>query len=50
MDPDAKFANHAVYPQVIDTVDMKNRIETFREFWDGKHGDIIVQKNVEDTR
>ncbi|MHA2131029.1 MAG: glutamate synthase-related protein [Promethearchaeota archaeon] len=50
MDPDAKFANSSVYPQVIDTVDMKNRIETFREFWDGKHGDIIVQKNVEDTR
>ncbi len=50
MDPDAKFANHALYPKVIDTVDMKNRVETYREFWDGKHGDIIVQKNVEDTR
>ncbi|MHA2035170.1 MAG: FMN-binding glutamate synthase family protein [Promethearchaeota archaeon] len=50
MDPEAKFANHAAYPQVIDTVDMKNRVETFRKFWDGKHGDIIVQKNVEDTR
>ncbi len=50
MDPGSKFANHSVYPQVIDTVDMKNRVETFRKFWDGKHGDIIVQKNVEDTR
>jgi hypothetical protein len=50
MDPQSKFANHSKYPQVIDTVDMKNRVETFREFWDGKHGDIIVQKNVEDTR
>ncbi|MHA2120559.1 MAG: glutamate synthase-related protein [Promethearchaeota archaeon] len=50
MDPDAIFANHSVYPHVIDTVDMKNRVETFREFWDGTHGDIIVQKNVEDTR
>lgn len=29
---------------------MKFRIETYRELWDGKYGDIIVQKNVEDTR
>ena len=50
MDPFAKFANHAVYPKVIDTEDMKFRVKTFREFWDGTHGDIIVQKNVEDTR
>ncbi|MFX1286893.1 MAG: glutamate synthase-related protein, partial [Promethearchaeota archaeon] len=50
MDPYTKFANHAVYPKVIDTEDMKYRIKTFREFWDGTHGDIIVQKNVEDTR
>ncbi len=50
MDPEARFANHAVYPQVIDTQDMKNRVATYREFWDGEHGDIIVQKNVEDTR
>ncbi|MHA2430648.1 MAG: glutamate synthase-related protein [Promethearchaeota archaeon] len=50
MDPYTKFANHAVYPKVIDTEDMKFRINTFREFWDGTHGDIIVQKNVEDTR
>jgi len=50
MDPEAKFGNHSLYPHVIDTVDMKNRVATFRKFWDGKHGDIIVQKNVEDTR
>lgn len=50
MDSDAIFENHALYPKVIDTVDMKNRVETFRRFWDGKYGDIIVQKNVEDTR
>ncbi|MFW9951163.1 MAG: glutamate synthase-related protein [Candidatus Thorarchaeota archaeon] len=50
MDPFAQFANHAVYPQVKDTEDMKNRVKCFREFWDGKHGDIIVQKNIEDTR
>jgi len=50
MDPLAQFANHAVYPRVVDTDDMKYRINAFREFWDGVHGDIIVQKNVEDTR
>lgn len=50
MDPNAQFANHAIFPQVIDTEDMKSRIETYREYWDGVHGDIIVQKNVEDTR
>jgi hypothetical protein len=50
MDPYAQFENHAIYPKVIDTIDMKNRVDIFREYWDGKHGDIIVQKNVEDTR
>ena len=50
MDPYARFSNHTVYPKVIDTQDMKFRIETYRELWDGKYGDIIVQKNVEDTR
>jgi len=50
MDSLAQFANHAVYPKVIDTDDMKYRVNAYREFWDGEHGDIIVQKNVEDTR
>ena len=50
MDPKAKFENSGKYPKVIDTEDMKFRVDTFREFWDGKHGDIIIQKNVEDTR
>lgn len=50
MDPKARFENHAKYPKVIDTEDMKYRVNAYREFWDGKHGDIIVQKNVEDTR
>ena len=50
MDEHAKFANHSVYPKVIDTEDMKSRIFTYRELWDEKYGDIIVQKNVEDTR
>jgi len=50
MDPLAQFANHAVYPRVVETDDMKYRVNAYREFWDGEHGDIIVQKNVEDTR
>ncbi|MFX1375221.1 MAG: glutamate synthase-related protein [Promethearchaeota archaeon] len=50
MDPYSKFVNHALYPKVIDTEDMKNRVKKYKEFWDGKYGDIIVQKNVEDTR
>jgi len=50
MDPNATFENSRVYPKVVDTEDMKSRVETFREYWDGQHGDIIVQKNVEDTR
>ncbi|MFX1258113.1 MAG: glutamate synthase-related protein [Promethearchaeota archaeon] len=50
MDPKAKFKNTSLYPKVVDTEDMKFRVDTFREFWDGKNGDIIVQKNVEDTR
>jgi hypothetical protein len=50
MDPNAQFTNTSKYPKVIETEDMKFRVDTFREFWDGKNGDIIVQKNVEDTR
>jgi len=50
MDSNATFSNHGQYPKVEDTVDMKYRVKAFREFWDGKHGDIIIQKNVEDTR
>ena len=50
MDPTSKFANHALYPSVLSSDDMKYRVKSFREYWDGKNGDIIVQKNVEDTR
>ncbi|MCJ7650064.1 MAG: glutamate synthase-related protein [Candidatus Lokiarchaeota archaeon] len=50
MDPESIFANHALYPSVISSEDMKYRIRSYREFWDGENGDIIVQKNVEDTR
>lgn len=50
MDPYAEFSNHSIYPKVIDTIDMKNRVNTYREMWDGKYGDVIIQKNIEDTR
>jgi len=30
--------------------ELKRRIDTFRKFWDGKHGDVVVQTNVEDQR
>ncbi|MDD1779366.1 MAG: FMN-binding glutamate synthase family protein [Candidatus Helarchaeota archaeon] len=50
MDPNAKFEDGGKYPKVVDTEDMKYRIQKYREFWDGEHGEIIVQKNVEDGR
>ena len=50
MDPHATFENGGQYPKVVDTEDMKFRVDTFREFWDGENGDVIIQKNVEDTR
>ncbi len=36
--------------KVIHSEEMKRRIDTFRKFWDGEHGDIAVQTNVEDRR
>ncbi len=30
--------------------ELKRRVDTFRKFWDGKHGDVVVQTNVEDQR
>lgn len=46
MDPKSKIEKGKVrYSE-----DLKHRIEKYREFWDGKHGDIIVQTNVEDQR
>lgn len=47
MDMNATFDSNG---KVVDTVDMKYRIETYRKFWDGKYGDILVQTNVEDMR
>jgi hypothetical protein len=50
MDPNAKFTDAKPYPQVISSEDMEYRIKTYRQYWDGKNGDIIVQKNIEDGR
>jgi len=36
--------------KVTHSEDLKYRVETYRKFWDGKHGDIFVQTNVEDQR
>jgi len=30
--------------------DLERRVRTYRRYWDGKHGDIVVQTNVEDCR
>lgn len=36
--------------KVTHSPDMRFRVESYRKFWDGKHGDIVVQTNVEDQR
>lgn len=46
MDMDAEITNG----KVTKAPDLKYRVDKFREFWDGKHGDIVVQTNVEDQR
>lgn len=46
MDPEAEFTNG----KVTHSPDMEYRVKKYREFWDGKYGDIAVQTNVEDQR
>jgi len=46
MDPEARFENG----KLEYSKELKRRVETFREFWDGRYGDIAVQTNVEDQR
>ncbi|VUT23685.1 MAG: hypothetical protein MASP_00130 [Candidatus Methanolliviera sp. GoM_asphalt] len=46
MDPKSKFENG----KVTYSKDLKYRIDTYRELWDGKHGEIVLQTNVEDER
>lgn len=35
---------------VTESLDLATRVETYRKYWDGRHGDIVVQTNVEDIR
>ncbi|MBN1347871.1 FMN-binding glutamate synthase family protein [candidate division KSB1 bacterium] len=46
MDPESKFANG----RAVDTVDLKNRIQLYKDHQRNGYGAIIVQANVEDTR
>jgi hypothetical protein len=46
MDLDVKIKNG----RVTESKELKRRVDAFRKFWDGKHGDVIVQTNVEDQR
>ncbi|MEM1581348.1 MAG: glutamate synthase-related protein [Candidatus Bathyarchaeia archaeon] len=46
MDPEARIEGG----KVVHSPELKRRVEAFRKFWDGKHGNIAVQTNVEDQR
>ncbi len=46
VDPESKFSDG----KVIKSPEMERRVRLFREFWDGKYGDIAVQTNIEDQR
>ncbi|VUT28312.1 MAG: hypothetical protein SYNGOMJ08_00882 [Candidatus Syntrophoarchaeum sp. GoM_oil] len=47
MDPETKFDGQG---KVSHSDELTRRIESFRSFWDGVHGDVGVQTNVEDQR
>jgi len=47
MDPQSKYGPDG---KVLSSVDLKWRVDTYRKYWDGVHGDIVVQTNVEDQR
>jgi glutamate synthase domain-containing protein 2 len=36
--------------KVVESKELKRRVEAFREFYDGKYGEVVVQTNVEDQR
>jgi hypothetical protein len=46
MDVQTEFSNG----KITNSPELKRRIDSFRKFWDGKYGDVIVQTNVEDQR
>lgn len=47
MDPEARFDSDG---KVTYSRDLQHRVNKYREQWDGVHGDIVVQTNVEDQR
>jgi hypothetical protein len=36
--------------KITHSPELKRRVDSFRKFWDGKYGDVIIQTNVEDQR
>jgi len=46
MDVESQITNG----KVTHSTELKRRVDLFRKFWDGKHGEIVVQTNVEDQR
>lgn len=36
--------------KVTHSPELKRRVDSFRKFWDGEYGDVIIQTNVEDQR
>jgi glutamate synthase domain-containing protein 2 len=46
MDTEAKIENG----KVTYSKELKRRVDSFRKFWDGKYGDVVIQTNVEDQK
>ncbi len=46
MDPDSRYEDG----KVVYSKDLEFRVNTYRKYWDGKHGEIVIQTNVEDQR
>ncbi|MHA2140461.1 MAG: glutamate synthase-related protein [Candidatus Thorarchaeota archaeon] len=50
MDSESKFKEEKGQKRIEHSPDMEFRIRAYRDWWDGKYGDIVVQTNVEDQR
>jgi glutamate synthase domain-containing protein 2 len=46
MDTEARIENG----KLTCSKELKRRVASFRKFWDGKYGDVIIQTNVEDQK
>ncbi|NLL94471.1 MAG: FMN-binding glutamate synthase family protein [Thermoplasmatales archaeon] len=46
MDSNAVYSNG----KVQDSPDLKHRVDSYNDFWDGKNGRIVLQTNIEDAR